>query len=401
MKITTSCSGRFHIYDQARQLEIRGLLHKLISDYPHQISARWGIPKARNLTLLSHGIKSRIARIISPYLNESNRSRLAEILHISFARQVAKKLPSNSDFFIGLSSFSLEPIIRAREMGIKTAVDHGSNHLSFDFEEMQKEAAYWGIKSEIKKNFQWVIDRENREFELADYIFLLSEHAKSTFTSKGFNPDKIFVNPCGVNLDSFYPGTKLDSVFRVLQVGNVGLQKGVLHTMKAFHELALENSELWIVGAKNYGAELEPWIRKFQGSNVRFFDPVPQHKLIKFYQQATVFLMPSISDGFGMVVPQAMACSLPAIVSEHVGAKDLITHGHNGWIVKPRNSQEIKELLLNLYLNQDCISTIGENARKTVKELNGWESYGQRLANFLISTNNGISSLKNSSGSAS
>src|SRR5262249_19340883 len=54
-----------------------------------------------------------------------------------------------------------------------------------------------------------------------------------------------------------------------------------------------------------------------------------------------MFTLPSRVDGFGMAVPEAMACGVPAIVSDMVGAKEVIEEGHNGFIVPSGNSDAL------------------------------------------------------------
>jgi glycosyltransferase involved in cell wall biosynthesis len=384
MKVTTSCSGRFHIYDQARELERHGILHKLISDYPTTITDRWNIPKEKTITLLGSGIKSRVARLINPYLGESTRSVLAKKLHAEFSKKVARKIPEDSDVYIGLSSLCLTAIRKANVLGIKSIVDHGSNHLRFDFEEVNNELIFWGLRPKKVDHLLWAIEQEDLEFDEADNIFLMSSLAKETLVSRGVNPKKIFINHCGVDLSSFYPGKKNDDVFRVIQVGSISVRKGVLQTIKVFNDLSLANSELWFVGAIDGDEEFRKKIRQLSSKNIKFIDPVPQSHLVKIYQQSSVFVLPSVSDGFGMVVLQAMACGIPVVVSSHVGAKDVIKSGVNGFVFNSRDANEFMRIIEFLYKNPVDRYRIGLSGMEITSSKNGWDCYGNNLANFLM-----------------
>ena len=64
-----------------------------------------------------------------------------------------------------------------------------------------------------------------------------------------------------------------------------------------------------------------------QEKNFTHIDPVDQSKLIEYYNQAKVFILPSRQDGFGMVLSQALACNLPIIGSNNCGAPDLKKNG--------------------------------------------------------------------------
>lgn len=383
MKVTTSCSGRFHIYDQAHELNRHGILHKLISDYPRFISQRWGIPDEKTITLLSHGIKARLGRKLSTYLNEEFESKLARKLHNDFATRVAKKIPIDSDVFIGLSSLSLAAIRKAKNLGIVTIVDHGSVHLNYDYNMLHAEALHWGIRPTELKNIKWAIEQENDEFREANYVFTLSKFAKKTLIESGVDPQKIFTNQCGVDLKSFNPGRKIDNTFRIIQVGHVCLRKGSLYTLKAFNELNLPNSELIFVGSIDSNSDFRKVLNKYSNDKTRFIGPISQHQLSKIYQQSSIAVLPSVSDGFGMVVTQSMACGLPTIVSNHVGAMDIITSGENGLIFQNGNLNELEEKILSLYQDSEERKNMGFNAFKSMSSQNGWRGYGDRLAQFL------------------
>ena len=85
----------------------------------------------------------------------------------------------------------------------------------------------------------------------------------------------------------------------------------------------MDNFELWHVGVIDN--EMKPYIEKFKSKKIVFKGTQRQEELYKFYSQGSVFILPSIQDGFGMVIFQAMACGLPVILSENTGAYDVIT----------------------------------------------------------------------------
>jgi glycosyltransferase involved in cell wall biosynthesis len=64
----------------------------------------------------------------------------------------------------------------------------------------------------------------------------------------GVDKNKIFINPYGVNLESFKPGLKTDNIFRIMQVGGITIGKGILTLAKAFAIAKIPNSELIFLG---------------------------------------------------------------------------------------------------------------------------------------------------------
>lgn len=382
-RVVTSCSSRFHIFDQARELARQGLLRQLISDYPRSRAQDFGIPPEKVQSLLLIGAFNYTVRWVHRYLPEYLGYRASRLLHDRFSCRLAQVLPAEMDYFIGLSSFCREALEVCRARGVRCAVDHGSLHQAEDARLVREEAVRWGLPCPSDVSPDWVIDKEDQEFDLADDVFAISSVAHDSLVRQGVPRDKIFVNPLGVDVSAFRPVPRGDKRFRVLQVGMVSLRKGVLDTAEAFRRASIPDAELWFVGA-----ETEPGLKPIamgESAGITFLPPVAQADLPGIYAQASVFVLASVADGFGMVVPQAMACGLPVIVTENVGARDLIVDGVNGFVVPIRSPQRIAEHLLFLRENPEAAAAIGSAAAHSVRNGYAWSDYGERLAAFLRS----------------
>lgn len=383
IRVVTSCHGRFHIFDQARELARHNVLHQLITDYPKSWPERFGVPpdKVRSLLLsgfINHGM-GRVRR----YLPSEYDVAMVRWVHDRFSRRLAGLIPEDTQFFIGLSSFCLEAIEACRDSGIPCAVDHGSFHQRENRRLVIEESDRWGVPMLEGVAADWIIEKEDREFQTADHVFALSEAASDSMVRNGVPAEKIFINPCGVDLAQFCPGEKVDDVFRVIQVGGIVLGKGVLTLLDAYASAKLQDAELWFVGGGLETSGLQSKINMMRTTGVSFHEPVPQAKLRDFYNQSTVFVLASVADGFGMVVAQAMACGLPVIVTENVGAKDLIVDGVNGFIVPVGAPEIIAERLRQLRDDPELCCMMGDAAKLTVEKGYTWQDYGDRLVSFL------------------
>ena len=94
---------------------------------------------------------------------------------------------------------------------------------------------------------------------------------------------------------------------------------------------------------------------------------------------ASVLVLPSIQDGFGLVVLEAMASGLPVIVSDHVGAKDCVREGVDGFIVPVRDIEALADRLLWLHDHPSQRDAMGARARERAMGYS-WEAYRYRLA---------------------
>ena len=85
----------------------------------------------------------------------------------------------------------------------------------------------------------------------------------------------------------------------------------------------------------------------------------------RYYAAADVFVLPSLFEGFGMTILEAMACGLPVVSSGNTGAAGLIENGRNGFVF--HDQDEVPGILQNL-IDADLRKRIGHEARKTAEE---------------------------------
>jgi glycosyltransferase involved in cell wall biosynthesis len=359
------------------------MLHQLITDYPRSWPARYGVPEDKVHPLVLSGVvKHGLARI-GRWLPAGMRDESTRWIHDTFSRRLAGLIPRDADYFIGLSSYCLEALRASREAGIPCAVEHGSCHQLDEREWIADEAARWGLPARGGAVADWVIDKEDLEFEAADAVFVLSSVARDSLARRGVPPARIRVNHCGVDLRGFRPAEKRDRVFRVVQVGSITLRKGVLTLLDAFSRFNRPGAELWLVGSGLETSGLGETFAKMRQSGVAIKAPVPQSRLGEIYARASVAVLASVADGFGMVVSQAMACGLPVIVTERVGARDLVEEGVNGFVVPVGAPDVIAERLRLLHDDPERRRAMGEAARHSVSGRGSWRAYGDRLAGFI------------------
>jgi glycosyltransferase involved in cell wall biosynthesis len=209
----------------------------------------------------------------------------------------------------------------------------------------------------------------------ADYLFSISEFAKETFLKEGFSEDKIIDISFGVDVKRFKPGEKKDSVFRGLSVGAMYPYKGIKYLLKAWSELNLENSELILCGIIP-DDDMRDLIDSYRGRiNIKTPGNVDPRK---YYQNASIFIMPSLVEGVNKAVLEALACGLPVIITNNGG--EVVRDGIEGFVIKPKDVDSLKEKIEYFYSNPDEIRRIGKNARKRIISNFTWEHYSKRVA---------------------
>jgi glycosyltransferase involved in cell wall biosynthesis len=370
MNVAISVFGRFHAFYLADQLNRRGHLQRLITTYPKFEVRKYGIPSSKTTSLLAHGLVGRATTRFPPSIAQSIDAR---VVHESYDIVASQRIPSRSDIFVGWSGFSERGLRRARAAGAITILERNSTHIVHQRDILREEYERFGVKAQLPH--EAIVEKELREYEMADYICVPSEYVRRTFLDKGFSLQKVIKVPFGVDVREFQPSSKSDDTFRVVYAGSMSVRKGVPYLLQAFSELSLPNAELWLIGTKL--PEIEPFFQKFKGS-FRHVPPVPQSGLSRFYAQSSVFALCSVEEGFGLVLAQAMACGLPVIATTHTGASDLIDHGKEGFVLPIRDVDALKRTLLHLHGHPAESIEMGRAAHERVQRFT-WDDYGRRI----------------------
>lgn len=223
---------------------------------------------------------------------------------------------------------------------------------------------------------EWKLRRKEQEIALADHIFVASSITQKSLLIEGVNPEKITVIPYGAPIHYFQPQPKLDTTFRALFVGRVGPRKGVHYLVQAWQQLQLHQAELMLVGINEFPPN---WLSQLP-DGICYVPSVPHATLNQYYSNANVFVFPSLVEGFGLVLLEAMACGIPIITTPNTAGPDIITDGIEGFIVPIRNREALIEKLEWCYQNPAELAEMGRAAHRKAQQLT-WELYRQRLAN--------------------
>jgi glycosyltransferase involved in cell wall biosynthesis len=376
MKIALAVFGRFHIFNTAEEFSRNGVLNQFFTAYPDFIVNKYKINNNNvdSYTYSSLYILNRIHSKIFKY-KKSN-----VYLRKIFDKLIAKKIHKNNDFYIAWGGYSYDSICKAKELGITVVLERGSAHPLYIDEILKEEFKKNSLT--YKRSFEDLMYWDLKTIEMADYISVPSLFAKRSYVDMGISEKRILVNPYGVDLSGFKQIDKKDKVFRIIYAGGATLQKGYHYLLQAFYELDLPDCELWHLGSLN--DEIKPFLKKYRHRHFILKGHKPQNELYKYYSQCNVFVLPSIQDGFGMVLTQAMACGLPFIATKNTGGEDLLTkEGDEGFIIPIRDVEALKAKILYLYNNQDVAYNMGVKAKQKISQGFTWEDYGKRYLNNL------------------
>jgi glycosyltransferase involved in cell wall biosynthesis len=378
MKVSVSVWGRFHAFNLSQQLQKRGYLQKLISTYPAFAITKYGVDQKLIHSLWQLEVLSRGWYKLPRWIRGDRNLQLWFLEQ--FDRSVTNYLSPEFDLFVGWSGSNYSSVLRAKELGAKTIIERGSSHMHYQTEILKEEYEKWGLN--FTETHPGIYEREIKSYDDADRIAIPSLFVKRTFLKQGIPENKLIHVPYGTSLEEFYPLPKEDHKFRVIHCGAISLQKGVQYLIQAFYELNLPDAELWLVGSIT--PEIEPFLSKYKSDQIIYKGKHAQSKLRWFYSQCSVFCLASIQDGFGMVIPQAMACGLPVIHTTNTGGEDIVRNGIDGFCIPIRDIEALKEKILFFYENSDKQDEMGRNALEQARKSLTWDDYGEKITNAYL-----------------
>ncbi|MDW8103173.1 MAG: glycosyltransferase [Anaerolineae bacterium] len=146
-------------------------------------------------------------------------------------------------------------------------------------------------------------------------------------------------------------------------------RKGVHFLIDAFAKIAWDfpNATLWIIGkAENmeYARSLKTQVARLSlNGRVVFMDAMPQKELAQHIAQSCVLILPSLSEGLGRVIFEAMACGTPVIGSHVDGIPEMIEDGMTGFLVPPGDAHALANQIRWILSHPEEARQMGKRAR--------------------------------------
>ena len=224
--------------------------------------------------------------------------------------------------------------------------------------------------------------RKEEELKLADRIFVASTFTASTLKDFPGTLCPIEVIPYGfpaVNNNKVYSNSFANRPLKLLFIGGLSQRKGIANLFTAVDQVG-SRVELTVVGHKPGTSclALETAL-----SRHRWIPTLPHNEILKLMQAHDVLVFPSLFEGFGLVITEAMSQGTPVITTDRTAGPDLITHGENGWLIEAGSTDALRHIIEELLSDQSIISKAGKAAMEVARK-RPWEIYGEELAGAVI-----------------
>ncbi len=250
----------------------------------------------------------------------------------------------------------------------------------------QERVAYPECASSLDKEWELALPPEDferlvQESGMADHWIAASSFTRQTLVESGVAGERISVIPYGVDLNHFCPDFQARTArpnnhkLRLLFVGTITQRKGIKYLLEAIRRFHPADLELIVCGRTVDSLDLfQPFKDHVQ---VRPF--VNAQELLAAYQSADAFVFPSLAEGFGHVLLEAMASGLPIVSTTRTAAPDLIRSGQEGFILGPGDAGALAERIDWMMSHRRDLRNMGQAARQTAEHFT-WARFRQRVA---------------------
>jgi len=330
VKVSIAATNPCHLYPLAVELARAGDLGAYYSGYP-----AWKLAAPPRMPVRTHSFRTTLTYAALKFLPPSLRPaphKLFSWQDRHFDAWVGRALEP-CDFLHAMPGQAPCAFERARALGIRTVLNHATGPVRDWVRIMEPEYQRVGLRlADFCPYDAAYFAREDREYALTDFHCVASTVVRDQLLARGIPANRIWLAGYGAEPEIFHSRDRATpDPFRIVFAGQLILRKGLRTLLDALTHLDHPDWEMHFYGGLT--PEVHHDFASYKGRTpLTHHGPVSQRDLGEAFRNASILVLPSLEEGFGLVVPQALNCGLPCLVSERVGAKDLIRHRQNGSI---------------------------------------------------------------------
>jgi len=245
-------------------------------------------------------------------------------------------------------------------------------------------ASGFGIEGVSATRIDQAMQYERETAQRMTAIFTFSEYLRQSFINNyGVAAERVFNVGAGINFSERHEldPDKSYAAPRLLFIGTEFVRKGGPQLLKAFRAVrsAVPAATLDIVGPTRIddlpeGVTLHGHLSKA--------DPVQAQKLQQLFRAASLFVLPSLYEPFGIAPLEAMLYQLPAVVTNDWALSEFVTPGVNGELVEKGNADDLADKLTRLLSSPEKLATMGISGRERVLARYTWQAVTARMADI-------------------
>lgn len=249
---------------------------------------------------------------------------------------------------------------------------HGASKKKLDF--MEAKTLHFFVVKLLRKH---LFELEQEIVEKSDMLTAVSNSCADEFREYHSLKKEITVVHNGVDTNFFVPSENRSKLRSILYTGRFEVFKGLSDLIECSGIVCKKYPDVKfiLVGSGTILDNLKKQVSKLKlEDNIIFTGSLSKSQIIEYYQNATIFVLPSYREGFPTSLMEAMSCGIPSIATDVEGSAELIKDRKNGLLVSPKNAEKLAESIIYLLENEGFRNMIGANARDYIVKNYDWET---------------------------
>jgi len=302
-------------------------------------------------------------------------------LHDHIVARRVRKLAGQIDIIHTWPDAAMETLKVAAELGIPTVLERPNAHTRYAYESVQKECARMGIVLPPDHEYAFktdVLAKEEEEYQLTDYLLCPSEFTVKTFLERGIKKEKLLRHRYGFDEKACFPDLSRrpdpSRGLTVIFAGVCAVRKGVHFALEAWLKSpAHKNGQFLIAGdfLPEYADKLSGMLSHPSVRVLGHRNDVPE-----LMRQSDILVLPSIEEGFGLVVVEAMGSGVVPMVSE--ACTEIPRHMESGLVHKVGDVEALTQQFTLLHEDRELLERMRNACLKAAPELT-WAAAGRNL----------------------
>ena len=307
-------------------------------------------------------------------------SMRAFALHDFIVSRRLEKLAGKIDIVHTWPLGALRTLKTAAKLGIPTVLERPNAHTRFAYGVVQKECERLGVslppdhEHAYKKD---VLAKEEKEYELTDYLLCPSDFVVKTFLDEGFKRERLVRHIYGFDETRFYPDKNPrdhDKGLTMISVGVCAVRKGLHFALEAWLNSPASDTGTFLIAGDFVSAYKERLSSMLSHPSVRVLGH--RSDIPELMRNSDILVLPSIEEGFGLVCAEAIGSGCVPLVSD--ACTDVCKHNVNALVHHVGDVNALREHMTLLHNDRVLLKKLRAGTLRTAPEIT-WKIAGIKL----------------------
>jgi glycosyltransferase involved in cell wall biosynthesis len=268
----------------------------------------------------------------------------------------------------------------ANRLGIPTVLERPNAHTRFAYEVVQRECERLGVPLPPGHEHEYnadILTKEEAEYLLADGLLCPSDFVVKTFRDRGFASEKLVRHIYGFDEKRFFPDpVPRDSKrgLTMISVGVCAVRKGLHFALEAWLKSPASQNGTFLIAGGFIPAYQEKLKRMLSHPSVKVLGH--RNDVPELMRQSDILVLPSIEEGFGLVVAEAMGSGCVPLISN--ACTDICKHMENGMIHSVGDVETLTKQITMLHADRALLEKLRAISLRSIPEIT-WTAAGVQL----------------------